>query len=127
MNAPVLTKIYDEFGEPLCAFTYNSDNKHLHGIQLADFLDGYAIGEGLSRWADTKVAENMPHLAAQIVDHFQASGGNVYMAPPTTQHDAHAYEVRQIGTDLTISIVAETIGVPMTPSEFKMFAQGHEV
>ena len=54
-----------------------------HGKELADFLSGFSITNGLcGRDQSARKANGMGCLAAQIVAHFKTEPGNVYLYPP---------------------------------------------
>lgn len=52
-----------------------------HGIDLAEFLDGMRIVNGLSM-DDDKIANGMCCLAAQVIAHFKREAGGFYMQAP---------------------------------------------
>lgn len=53
-----------------------------HGGDLAEFLNGLAIVNGISPGETEKIANGTPCLAAQIVAHFKTEPGGIYLDPP---------------------------------------------
>ena len=50
-----------------------------HGVDLAEFLDGFNVVNGLSIPRPTKVANGTGCLAAQLVQHFKDGPGGIYL------------------------------------------------
>ena len=55
-----------------------------HGAELAEFLDGFKIVNGISNERD-KLANGGGCLAAQIIAHFKDSVGQFYLYPAGTR------------------------------------------
>ena len=52
------------------------------GVELANFLDGYDVVNGLSTGYQGPVANGMGCLAAQLVSYIKNEAGNVYLQKP---------------------------------------------
>lgn len=69
-----------------------------HGADLAEFLDGFRIVNGLGLDVPTKTANGMGCLAAQMVAHFKTEAGYFYLEVPDLEQGAvqeyeyHLYE-----------------------------------
>ena len=61
------------------------------GVKLANFLDGYAIVNGLSTGYQGPIANGMGCLAAQTVSYLKDEPGNVYLQKPI-ERDWEDYE-----------------------------------
>ena len=66
-----------------------------HGVDLAEFLDGFKITNGLNREAK-KTANGMGCLAGQTVAHFKTEAGGIYLHAAGTRNcwEEYIYEVR---------------------------------
>lgn len=53
-----------------------------HGIELAEFLDGIDVVNGIAPGETEKIANGTGCLAAQIVAHFKTEPGGIYLDPP---------------------------------------------
>jgi hypothetical protein len=63
-----------------------------HGKELALFLDGYKIVNGLSVNPIGKVANGVDCLAAQMIAHFKEKPGNIYLRPAGTRANDVDYQ-----------------------------------
>ena len=71
-----------------------------HGQELVDFLQGFSVVNGFPLLADnTKVANGMSCLAAQVVSHFKKGCGGIYLHPAGTRNcgEDYIYTVYQNG------------------------------
>ena len=83
-----------------------------HGNDLASFLDGMVVGNGLSFNDPGKYANGMECLAAQIIAHFKTAPGGFYLYPAGTRDagEEYIYEVYAgHGQEIHV-VVKETYG-----------------
>lgn len=82
-------------GDAIVCMTVHWDgNPEVYGLNLAEFLDGYKIVNGLG--AETyseKIANGMHCLAAQMVAHFKTEPGNIYLYPPSADFENYNYYI----------------------------------
>jgi hypothetical protein len=90
MGTRALTFVYDENNKPLINLYRQYDGYPSgHGAELATFLDGFKIVNGIGR-ETTRIANGMGCLAAQVVAHFKESVGGFYI---------HSVEATECGQD----------------------------
>lgn len=67
-----------------------------HGIDLAEFLSGFTITNGLSIGENLNTANGMSCLTAQAIAHFKTDPGGIYLYPAETRDagEEYIYEVR---------------------------------
>jgi hypothetical protein len=65
-----------------------------HGVELAEFLAGYVIINGIGSNLPKKCANGMDCLSAQIVAHFKNKSplGGIYLCPTDTKDAGQEYE-----------------------------------
>lgn len=70
----------------VCMNVHWDGNPESYGFQLALFLNGYKIVNGLSVGQDSeKIANGMDCLAAQMVAYFKTEPGDIYLYPPSNK------------------------------------------
>lgn len=76
----------------------------VHGQELAKFLDGYTVTNGISRVTE-RTANGSHCLAAQIIAHFKTEVGNFYLYPAKTRDigEEYIYEVT-VNADYSVQI-----------------------
>jgi hypothetical protein len=91
--------MFDKNDQPImCLYGQFDGYPSGHGANLADFLDGYQIVNGLDGSTKGKVANGMGCLAAQMVGHFKDGPGLFYLHAPVPNQDCgqdyeyHVYE-----------------------------------
>ena len=90
MGTRALTFVYSENNKPLVNLYRQYDGYPSgHGRELAEFLDGFEIVNGIGR-ETTRIANGMGCLAAQVVAHFKDSVGGFYI---------HSVESTECGQD----------------------------
>lgn len=90
MGTRSLTVFKDENNREICVMYRQFDGypeKPGIGYELADFLDGYRIVNGIpvSKETPVKLANGLGCLAAQVVAKFKDGVGNVYLYPAGTR------------------------------------------
>lgn len=96
MGTRSITKVNDEQGYSLVTMYRQMDGYPAgHGQELADFLAGFTMVNGLSLNEERKVANGAGCLAAQIVAHFKEGPGGIYLYPAGTVNvwEDYIYEV----------------------------------
>ena len=92
MSTPCLTVILNQQGAEIVALYRHWDGApETHGAELAAFLAGFAIVNGLGGNDPAKVANGMECLAAQVVSHFKDTPGNIYLHPVGTRDCGERY------------------------------------
>lgn len=77
-----------------------------HGEELAAFLSGFVVGNGMGHNMPEKYANGADCLAAQIVAHFKTGPGGFYMLPTGTRGELYLYKVTAgYGLPLTIQVI----------------------
>lgn len=93
MSTRSLTHVYED-GKILLTFYRQSDGyPEGHGRELAKFLDGFRIVNGLCG-DEGKVANGMPCLAAFLVAHFKDGPGGIYIYPAGASDCSEEYVYR---------------------------------
>ena len=101
MGTRALTFVYDgNVGEHAIINLYRQYDGYPsgHGAELADFLMGFKVVNGIPAGANTKrVANGMGCLAGQLVAHFKTECGQFYLHPVTAvdcgqDYEYHVYE-----------------------------------
>lgn len=92
MGTRSLTVVKDQYSDEECMVMYKQFDGYLsgHGKDLAEFLEGKSIVNGLS--GDTsKVFNGTGCLAASIVAHFKEEAGGIYLYPGGTRNVGENY------------------------------------
>jgi hypothetical protein len=83
MGTRSTTKIVDERGITLCNMYRQYDGYFSgHGLELAEFLDGKEVINGISGQSMEVAANGMGCLAAQMIAHFKTDIGGIYLDSP---------------------------------------------
>jgi len=75
-----------------------------HGLELAHFLEGFNLVNGIGANTDKKIANGLGCLAAQVVAHFKEGVGGIYLYPSDTRDCGQDYNYIVSGVDGEISI-----------------------
>jgi hypothetical protein len=100
MGTRSLTRVIDtDFSrskEILCLYRQFDGYPSVHGQELAGFLDGMNVVNGLGAEGERKIANGAGCLAAQLVAHFKTEPGGFYIYAPGSQDcgEEYVYEVR---------------------------------
>ena len=93
MGTRALTFVYD--GETPIINLYRQYDGYPtgHGAELAEFLNGFKIVNGLGPDTPSRIANGMGCLAAQLVSHFKGDeAGQFYLYSPQTVECGQDYE-----------------------------------
>jgi hypothetical protein len=86
-----------------------------HGHELAEFLSGFTIVNGL-QGEKNKIANGAPCLAAQIICHFKKEAGRFYLYPAGTRNTGEDY------TYFVTAIAGEPINIKVTNHSGEIFS-----
>lgn len=97
MGTRSLTFVYEEYRDGdvpiLCMYRQYDGYPEGHGAELAQFLSGFTIVNGLGPKTKRKIANGAGCLAAQLVAHFKTEAGQFYIhAPILGRDDGQDYE-----------------------------------
>ena len=82
MGTRSLTIVEDEKGREIVTIYRQFDGYYDgHGKELADFLTGFTLVNGLRGDGPEKIANGLGCLAAQVVAHFKKEPGGIYLYP----------------------------------------------
>jgi hypothetical protein len=107
MGTRSLTIFVDEAGNDLVTMYRQFDGYYEgHGKELADFLKGKEIVNGISMDKDkSKLFNGIGCLAAQVIAHLKKEVGGVYIYPNGSEAEQYVYVVTgEIGKEPTISV-----------------------
>ena len=62
-----------------------------HGMQLAEFLQGFNVVNGIKHGTPKRSANGMGCLAAQLISHFKDGIGNIYIHHPDDKDCGEEY------------------------------------
>lgn len=86
MGTRSLTIIQDEKGNEIAVMYRQFDGYPAgHGSELAEFLSGMMIVNGMGAGQPERIANGMNCLAAQIIAHFKEEPGGIYLYPALTR------------------------------------------
>jgi len=124
MSTHAIAIFHDDQHQGLHAFYVHSDGTPQgFGLQLAEWLDGFVITDGLPARRPPKIANGIDDLAAQAVAHFKTGPGNVYLCEPHQDRGAtFAYDV--FVKDEALHIAATFIDRSGRETEYRKFFDG---
>jgi len=92
MGTRSLTVFIDQAGKEIAVMYRQFDGyPEGHGKDLADFLTGMKIVNGMRGDDSPKIANGMSCLTAQVVAHFKKEPGNIYIYPAGTRNTGEKY------------------------------------
>lgn len=97
MGTRALIKVYDESNMAIaCLYSQWDGYPSGLGTDLAVFLNGIKLVNGISGSETVSVANGMGCLAAQMIVHFKKAVGSYYLVDPKQDHgQEYVYEVHQ--------------------------------
>ena len=105
MGTRSLTYIEESYGENnekkeniLCMYRQYDGYLSGHGAELAEFLQGFNVVNGIKHGTPKRSANGMGCLAAQLIAHFKDGIGNIYI---------HHSDDEDCGEDYTYTIYGE--------------------
>lgn len=108
MGTRHLTYVHDESDNILvCMYGQWDGYPTGHGADLANFLSGGKMVNGLPVGSKEKLFNGMGCLAAQLVSHFKKEAGSFYIYPPKLDHDCwQEYEYHIIPNGVNVLSVS---------------------
>jgi len=105
MGTRALTFVYDGDKPIVNLYRQYDGYPSGHGRELAEFLDGFKIVNGIGR-ETTRIANGMGCLAAQVVAHFKDSVGGFYIhsVDSTECGQDYEYHVYQKDKELRVRV-----------------------
>jgi hypothetical protein len=122
MGTRSLTFVYDSYKmnigklvhEPIINFYRQYDGYPTgHGAELAEFLTGGKMTNGLRFGDEGKFFNGMGDLAAQLVAHFKQEAGGFYLYPVTAKDCGQDYEYHIYNIDGEFKIIVMDCGYNM--------------
>ncbi len=104
MGTRCLTFVYEQGNVPLVNMYRQFDGyREGHGRDLANFLSSFdAIVNGYSMNETRKIANGMGCLAAQMIAHFKAGHGGIYLNPVDINDYGQDYEYHVYPTGVKV-------------------------
>jgi len=94
MGTRSITEVVDDNGDTLIAMYRQMDGYPSGmGADLAAFLDGFRVVNGLGFDNPPKTANGLDCLAAQLVAEFKEGAGSIYMVPPSYRKGDGSYDM----------------------------------
>ena len=83
----------------LCMYRQYDGYLSGHGAELAEFLQGFNIVNGIRLGTPKRTANGMGCLAAQLIAHFKDGIGNVYIYHPDAEDcgEEYTYTISKLG------------------------------
>jgi hypothetical protein len=105
MGTRALTFVYDGDKPIVNLYRQYDGYPSGHGLELAEFLDGFKVVNGIGR-ETTRIANGMGCLAAQVVAHFKDSVGGFYIhsVDSTECGQDYEYHVYQKDRELRVRV-----------------------
>ena len=127
MGTRSLTVFTDEQNNEICIMYRQFDGyPECHGQELANFLSGIKIVNGLTENMD-KVANGIDCLTAQVISYFKTEPGGIYVYPPGSRNCGEDYiyfVTGKIGEEPRIKVDCGEVGKFDGPaSEFAHFLE----
>jgi hypothetical protein len=112
MGTRSLTFVYDGDKPILNLYRQYDGYPTGHGAELAQFLEGFTIVNGIGR-ETTRVANGMGCLAAQVVAHFKDSVGGFYIHSVDSKECGQDYEYHVYQKDKELRVAVTDRGCNM--------------
>ena len=76
-----------------------------HGLDLAGFLKGRRLVDGLAPGADgAEVSNGMGCLAASLICALKTGPGGIYLTPDSDEQEEYEYDIRAKGADIFLRV-----------------------
>lgn len=108
MGTRSLTFVYDVDDKLVCMYRQWDGYPSCHGAELAEFLAGGKLVNGLGLGDNAGLFNGMDCLAAQLVAHFKKGAGGIYLLPTRTEDADHNYEyhVHEVDGSVVVEVVS---------------------
>ncbi len=91
MGTSAVTVVYEDNAKLVAIYTQSDGYPESHGLELAEFLRGLTIVNGIRGGDHGRIANGMGCLAAQLVAALKTRVGGTYLIPTRNIYD-HDYE-----------------------------------
>jgi hypothetical protein len=81
-----------------------------HGAELAQFLEGFKVGNGIGANTPSRYANGMGCLAAQLVANFKTEAGQFYLHSPEQKECGQDYEYHVYSKDGELRVAVTNRG-----------------
>lgn len=112
MGTRSLTFVYDGERPIINLYRQYDGYPSGHGRELAEFLEGYTIVNGLGE-KRVRIANGMGCLAAQLVAHFKTEAGQFYLHSPEQKECGQDYEYHVYRKDNELRVAVTDRGCNM--------------
>jgi hypothetical protein len=110
MGTRSLTRVMDEDGKPLlCLYRQMDGYPSGHGAELAEFLKGMVVVNGIGSNQPAKIANGMGCLTAQLVAHFKKGVGEFYVYQPDAKDCWEEYVYTVYAKDGVVMLRVDSI------------------
>jgi hypothetical protein len=89
-----------------CMYRQHDGYLNGHGQELAEWLSGYTIVNGIPMDKSEPMFNGMDCLAAQMFAHFKNGAGGIYCMHPDAEDvfEDYLYEIEEVGKDILITV-----------------------
>ena len=89
-----------------CMYRQYDGDLEGHGSELAEWLCGYTVVNGISTDKTEPVFNGIDCLAAQMFAHFKDGAGGIYCMHPDAEDvwEDYLYEIEEVGKDILITV-----------------------
>ena len=129
MGTRSLTFVYEDDDKVVCMYRPFDGYPSCHGAELAEFLAGGKLVNGLGTGDNTGLFNGMECLAAQMVAHFKKGAGDIYLLPTRTEDADQEYEyhVHEADGSVVVEVVSGTSTLFLgNVAEFAEFCKNSE-
>ena len=106
MSTNSITRVWDNCKIIVTVYKHYDGYPEAYGLDLAKFLKGYKIVNGLPlNTENVKIANGMKCRATQIIAHFKTSSGDVYIDPNKNALDVdYVYDIWEVVGKLRLAV-----------------------
>ena len=132
MGTRSLTFVFESYKDGdvpiLCLYRQYDGYPEGHGAELAQFLSGFTVVNGLGAKTDRKIANGVGCLAAQMVAHFKTEAGQFYIhAPIEGRDDGQDYEYHVYQNKVRVKNYSGEVMFLGSWEDFAKFCSAEEV
>ncbi len=132
MGTRSLTFVFEEYTDGavpiLCLYRQYDGYPEGHGAELAEFLNGFTVVNGLSGKPAPKTANGVGCLAAQMVAHFKTDPGQFYIhAPIEGRDDGQDYEYHVYRNKVRVKNYKDEVLFLGSWEDFAKFCSAEEI
>tara|TARA_R100001082_G_C4299568_1_gene131763 strand:+ start:164 stop:622 length:459 start_codon:yes stop_codon:yes gene_type:complete len=99
-------EVYKERKPITCMYRQYDGYMSGHGAELAKWLSGYTVVNGIPMDKSGPIFNGMDCLAAQMFAHFKTEAGGIYCMHPEAEDcgEDYLYEIEKVGKDILITV-----------------------